>query len=321
MLSKIEVRNFQSIEHLDIELGPLTVLVGQSNVGKSAFTRAIRMLTSNARGTSFIRHGQQVCTVSATLDRGTVTLKKGKGSDEYITVPSDPDSPQRTYTKLGGAVPEEVTEFIGIAPKDAINYAGQFDRPYMLADTGGDVARALGGLTGVNVVFEGASESRKRQLRSAATLRDRQGTLTDTMGKIDDYRPLKGWSAALKRAEEALETVQGAARRLEDLTDAVDDYEAAQRTLANVDPLADADLPTEDLRRALAAGSRIRLLDSHLATLRSAKVTQRKAEEALAVATEDIIVAQQQYIDLLTEAGTCPTCGQSTTHLHLEAIA
>lgn len=315
MLSKIEIRNFQSIEHLDIELGPLTVLVGQSNVGKSAFTRAIRMLTSNARGTSFIRHGQQACTVTATTDRGTVTLKKGKGSDEYITVPADPEQPQRTFTKLGGAVPEEVTEFIGIPAKDAINYAGQFDRPYMLDDTGGEVARTLGNLTGVNVVFEAAAESRRQQLRSNATLKDRTGTLTSTMEQIEDYRPLKGWNAGLKRAEEALGAAQSAQHRLDDLVDAIEDFEAAQRTLAAVDPLADAVLPTEALAQASAMQRRIKILDRHIADLRAHATAQRQAEEALAVATSDIIDAQQQYIDLLTEAGTCPTCGQSTEHL------
>ncbi len=42
---------------------------------------------------------------------------------------------------------------------------------------------------------------------------------------------------------------------------------------------------------------------------------QRTAEEAYVVAADEIVTMQSQYIDLLTEAGQCPVCGQDTKHL------
>lgn len=44
MIEEIEIRNFKSIEHVNVVLSPVTVLIGRSGVGKSNFLRAIRFL-------------------------------------------------------------------------------------------------------------------------------------------------------------------------------------------------------------------------------------------------------------------------------------
>lgn len=207
MLSSITVRNFQSLRDVTVELGALTVVVGASSSGKSAFGRATRMLASNARGSSFITHGESVCTVEATTDRGRVILRKTRGTDDaYTIVPEDPEEQQRTFTKLGGAVPPEVSDFLAIAPKDAINFADQFDRPYLLDDTGNEVARTLGELTGVSIVLEAAREARRDQLAQSGTLKTRRSDLAESEGQVEQFRGLRGQREALERAEETIRT-------------------------------------------------------------------------------------------------------------------
>ena len=44
MIKRIKIRDFKSIRELDVELGPVTVLVGRSGTGKSNFVQAIRFL-------------------------------------------------------------------------------------------------------------------------------------------------------------------------------------------------------------------------------------------------------------------------------------
>ena len=44
MIKRIKIRDFKSIRDLDVDLGPITVLVGRSGTGKSNFVQAIRFL-------------------------------------------------------------------------------------------------------------------------------------------------------------------------------------------------------------------------------------------------------------------------------------
>ena len=44
MISRIRVQNFKSIADVNVELSPVTVLVGRSGTGKSSFVQAIRFL-------------------------------------------------------------------------------------------------------------------------------------------------------------------------------------------------------------------------------------------------------------------------------------
>jgi len=44
MIRRVELRNYRSIEHCDVELGPLMFLVGPNASGKSNFLDALRFV-------------------------------------------------------------------------------------------------------------------------------------------------------------------------------------------------------------------------------------------------------------------------------------
>lgn len=359
MLQSLEVRNFQSISHITLELGGLTVVVGQSSSGKSAVVRAMKMLTSNARGTSFIRHGETVCTVTAVTDRGTVTLRKGK-EDSYVVVPHPNDqtsgiehpelSRQRTYSKLNAAVPEEVTEFLGIPAKDAINFAGQFDGPYLLTSkdySGTEVARVLGELTNVTWVFEAARETRRQELAANATLKTRRFDLATEEARVDDFRDLKPQLAALTKAEELIATagtiekqlarVDALANTLDVLQELIDTHSdlpkvpdiqrvrTARAVSAHLDRLNSlvgslkpipvvppAPPSTTEARAVHGRLSRLlALVDDLSAASTAVKMTTESIEASNKILSETVV----ERLTILHEAGTCPTCKQSTKHL------
>lgn len=43
-ITRVRLRNYQSIEACDVELGPLTLLVGPNGAGKSSFLNALRFV-------------------------------------------------------------------------------------------------------------------------------------------------------------------------------------------------------------------------------------------------------------------------------------
>jgi predicted ATPase len=49
MITRVQIRNFRGIANADVELGPLTVLVGRNGAGKSAFLDALRFVRDALR--------------------------------------------------------------------------------------------------------------------------------------------------------------------------------------------------------------------------------------------------------------------------------
>ncbi len=48
-LKRVKIRNYKSIAHCDVELGPFTLLVGRNGSGKSNFLDAIRFVADGLR--------------------------------------------------------------------------------------------------------------------------------------------------------------------------------------------------------------------------------------------------------------------------------
>lgn len=64
LIKRIRISNFRSIRHADIELGPVTVLIGPNNAGKSAILEAIRIALTRRwgqRGTGFTEYDVHLC--------------------------------------------------------------------------------------------------------------------------------------------------------------------------------------------------------------------------------------------------------------------
>lgn len=173
-LSKVTISNFQSIKSAGLEIGKFTVIVGPSSSGKSAFLRAIKMLLSNARGSSFVTEGEKQTSVSAIFDDVEVEILRGTKNSYTVTAGGD----SIDFTKLGGAVPEAVTEALRVEPVKGthLNFAGQFDRPYLLDDSGSEVARVLGELTNVSILMKASREANRLRLGHSGVLKTR---LTD----------------------------------------------------------------------------------------------------------------------------------------------
>lgn len=316
MISQLAVRNFQSLHDVSMDLGRFTVIVGPSSSGKSATTRALRTLTSNRRGSDFISHGERLTVITGVFDNGTVTLKRGKATkdNEYIVRPTGGEP--KSYTKLDGTTPPEVSEFIGIPSKDPINYAGQFDKPYLLDETGAEVARVFGSLTNVHVIFEAARESNRRKLATAATLRTRAEDLQQIRERAEHYRPLKQQIAAITEAEKNLEQARDIQLKIAKLKQAVDTLSQAAHAVRQLTPILESSVP--DIEQISDAAARLQAAHTTWGSLIAAAGVAKQRKQDIAAHTEAEESLAEQYTAALTAAAVCPTCGQSTTGAALE---
>jgi len=315
MLRKLEIENYQSLRKLSLVLGRLTVITGPSSSGKTAAIRALRMLAFNARGTSYISRGQKSCRVALELDgigdadhpdRVELTRSARGGGDAYCT---ERMADRRhscgagmKYTKLGGQVPPQVSGMLRLAP---LNFADQFDRPFLLDSSGGEVARTLGSLTNVIMIFRAGQEAGRRKLALSAELKARRAGLAALQERAQQFAGLAGRQAAVSEAESALASMGDAAARAQRLRELTAALGAAQAQAAAVTV---PEVP--DAGPMLAAAARSARLCALVAGHAGAHRQLAAAGQALASARADSAEAAALLRTLLEEAGYCPVCGQ-----------
>lgn len=285
VLQRIEVRNFQSLHDISLDLSRFTVIEGPSSSGKSAFVRALHTLVNNRRGLDFLTHGERTCTITATNEHSTVTLSRGKSTDEnfYVVTPtappstSHPQEPER-WSKLGGAVPEEVTAALGLQPGQG-PFARQHDMPYLLSDGSSAVASTLGALTNVNVIFEAARRAKNQAADASKTLRLRAADHSQATAALAQFEDVDAQQHALSRAEEKISEAYRVQRSLNALTAARDSLIAAASTLKRLSSAADISIP--DVTPAIEAHQRLMALTAARDALISAAGTHRDMQQRM----------------------------------------
>ncbi len=81
MLREIRVKNYQSLRDVKIVPGDFTVIVGESDVGKSALVRAIKAPLINRTGQDFISDGAKQAGVALSFNDGwAVAVAEGLAS-------------------------------------------------------------------------------------------------------------------------------------------------------------------------------------------------------------------------------------------------
>lgn len=302
MIEKLHVRHFQSLDDVEVELGGLTIIVGPSSSGKSALTRSLRVLIENQRGTSFISHGERIASITARTSAGTVTLQRGKAADDnsYTIIPDDPGhklAPQAKFTKLGGATPEEVSEFIGINPNDPIAFASQFDKPYLLDEKPPEVARVLGELTNVRVIFDGARESNRQKLEASRTLRIRTEDLAGIKAKVPGYRALKAQGEALDEAEAMLAEAVALAEEIAEIEQAIDAVEMNRSRVQALKPLTEIEIPDE--QELVAIWEQMRSLSRDIKIVLNTEAEVEQAQMEVEQDNDTLQIIDEEYAELL----------------------
>jgi DNA repair ATPase RecN len=312
MFKSIRVQNFQSLRDVDVELAPFTVIVGATDSGKSAFFRAISTLISNRRGSDFITYGERLCTITAELEQGTLKLQRGAATkDNFYEVRRGDDT--ELYSKLSGTVPEEVSKFLRIPPKDPINLASQFDKPYLLDSkeySPAEAARILGALTNVNILFEGARESNRRKGEASTKLKTRTADAESVAEQLHSYDALERQVEAITRAEKAAEALTKLTAAKASVETLIQDVEEGTRTLAQVAEAANVHIPDISEVEKLAT-AKVAILEL-VSTIEAAQAEIVKLEALAKKEAEAVVELDELYRETLRKEGTCPTCGQST---------
>jgi DNA repair exonuclease SbcCD ATPase subunit len=308
LIESIRAKNFQSLKDVDLELGKLTVIVGASSSGKSALTRAMKAVTSNALDSDNITKGSKSSSVSLRTGEATVTIERSGGSSVYKVAKDG--SQEQVFTKLNRSVPAEVTEALGIQPSTqevaSINFAGQFDTPYLLKEGASSVARVLGELTNVSTIFSAVREASKRAKNASALVNLRKKDRDKLIAQISEYAGVAKQAELVTSAEETLAECIKLQSQISLLRDLLDRATMASQALSAV-----KEFPTPpDLAGVLEAQEKLNTFKDTLRQVALARQTIATQDTSISDAQSAILQAEQELHDTLVAAGKCPTCNQ-----------
>lgn len=319
MLQSLRVEGFQSLRNVNFALSKYTVIVGRSSSGKSALTRALRLLCFGGRGTGYVSYGAKNAKVLASFRDGRdefgVETTRGKDNQYEVFAPDVSSADPEVYVKLAGAVPESVERLLKITE---LSFADQFDKPYLLSATGSEVARSLGELTEVTRIFAAVREGNRRRSATASLLSTRRSDLAQAQEAVEAFAALPAQVKALSALEERWRAVREQAHRRDRLADAlgrVEVSEAALRGLGESLPVVPSLDEVEESARKLARFKEI------VRTMLTAQAGVDSADrEATTLYGEVIPALMEEMRDVLEAAGECPTCGAKAEAWELTTV-
>jgi exonuclease SbcC len=216
-LTKLILENFQSHSYTELELAAtLTVIVGESDQGKSAVARALQWLLLNEpRGADFIRVGSDGCKVTGYFADGTkLTRERSRSGSKNRYIITEPQGAELVLDGIGTGVPPEVTAITGVKPLVLegretlnVNFGGQLEAPFLLSENGHTRARAIGRLTGTHL-FDQARQRSALEARRAEQQAKRLGEEAERVSE-----ELAGF-ADVPLLEEALQSLERLLARL-----------------------------------------------------------------------------------------------------------
>ena len=233
MITQLALSNFQCYSKLALELHPhFNVFVGESNAGKTAILRALRLLFYNQpRGLYLVRKGASELSVECITDTGH-TLKRTRGKKVNSYAVDD-----EVYKNFGVHVPEEVTRTLGIASSELLSdiynagFAGQLDGPFLLNITDSQKGKILTSLSDVSEVDQVLSEVRAERRKSKTTTDKLLQDLEEVEAQQSTFAWVPSAQAKVAKLETILVRVEETQRQIEQLKKLQDQYERCTEQL------------------------------------------------------------------------------------------
>lgn len=237
-IKSLFLADFQSHAKTSVELAPgggVTIIVGQTDSGKTAIVRALRLLFYNIpQGLDYIRVGRSMAAVAVEMSDGTkVARERSKSVNRYrVTKPGESAS---VFEGFGGAVPLEVQEATGVRTVTvgdlelALNLSEQLDGPFLgnKAISGPGRAKILGKLAGTEEVDEAQRELGTDVFRAGQEEKRLLNEIEALNARIRDYDYLP----ALAEKISALEKLLGVLSEMKSLMGVL---ERTRERLANI---------------------------------------------------------------------------------------
>jgi AAA15 family ATPase/GTPase len=165
MIKSLHIKNFQSHKNTNLFFHPgVNVIIGESDTGKSAILRALSWLVRNkVDDKSFRSNWGGKTDVEVKFEDGNeVSRTQDKNNCYYLMNPNT--GIDEEYKAFRSDIPEDIVEVLNM---DVLNMSYQFDPPFLLSDSPGEVAKTLNKIADLNDIDTSIANIRKMVLANS----------------------------------------------------------------------------------------------------------------------------------------------------------
>lgn len=205
MATRIRIQGFQAIDDVELVSDGFSVVVGDSNIGKSSIIRAIHCALTGAVGPGFVRHdpktcarikkNRKTCTCKSvvTIDFGDRKLvwEKGDTDNRYVV---HQDGTTEEYNSVRGTPDFLRPDFAPLKLGDTsylLQVGEQFTGPlFLLNQPGSLVADVLGDVAKIDDINQALSLVSKDRRSTQSTLKVRFKDIEDLRTELKEFEGL-----------------------------------------------------------------------------------------------------------------------------------
>lgn len=347
MIRSLSLKNFQAWSDVEIELSPITVIIGETNAGKSSLLRGLACVLFNAlEGQGMVRQGASVAEVTLETAEGhVITWARGTNVNRYTL-------DGQLYDKPGRVVPMPVQEALEIHELEfdgetvRLQWAPQMDAPFLLSDSGAKATRMLGVAGNAAVVAQAARLAHQETRDQQDALRSASVQLEGLKAQLESFQDVEAAEPIAEALRGALKASQEVVARRQALRQLYDRHVAAQprreqatRQLSTASELVErlrdwgaleqrrqvlsSGLPLAQRREQLVGRAsnaeqlveawrqrhRMEELKTLFAAVQALTVRKTKLREDVDYALVQQAFCYQEH-EKLVASMTCPTCGR-----------
>jgi len=284
----------------------VNVIIGSSDVGKSAIMRAINWVRTNKPSGESFKSNWGGDGTRASIEVGDVIVSRlrTKTKNAYL-------KGEDLLKGFGTEVPEEVTNMLRLPP---LNVQRQMDQPFLLSTGAGEVARYLNQLVDLDVIDITLSNLDQNHRQCKASIKNNEESIEELKEKLTSYTDLDDRQAIADEGEGIEGRVSALLSNQSDLADL---HYMIVKTQERVNKLPDVGKAEVLYNEADQLHMDVSIANRELLTLGVLVVDiegLRKDQVSLA---EDIEVYQLEFDELMPEV--CPLCGRSDGPYELKA--
>lgn len=228
MIQSVEVENFQSLKHVTLRFGNVTVLVGDSNVGKTALMRAIRGLVENWSAGSLVRQGESRLRVVVKTKDHVIEWHKGQQVNTYVV--------DGVIMKgVGRESPIQVQSFLGMMTKRILgvefnpNFRDQFSPPMLVHDSESERLLKLAAISGVGLIQTALRIASKDRKSDESETKAVVQQIQDKDSALKAYAGVEGKDEIVSKLERDLKIFREREQRLSMLTGLIEQRASLQK--------------------------------------------------------------------------------------------
>ncbi len=301
MIKSLTLQNFQKHSNLKIDFTEgLNVIVGQSDVGKSAIIRALRWVTFNRPlGIEFKKFGTDFVNVRLNIDDIVLERYKDKKDNFYKLG-------EEYFRAFGNDIPDTINKLLNLKE---INFQFQFDSPFLVSLTPSQINDYINSLVDLEDINNCLDKVGKEIRSTTNNIKNTESSIKQLKEKYKQYQDLSKYYKlyedlekeykGLEKEKEVCDNVLQLLDRYEKLNEKIAKYKHIDNVLDTIEGIEKEYKELQDqLKQMDIISEKLSLYQNKLGKIENFRVQLKDLDKT--------------FNDLIKEfGGVCPLCGNT----------